>query len=42
MVLEARFKRGWATHNRLTPLIPSRGIMPPTIAMNTVKGIGPH
>jgi hypothetical protein len=25
MVLEARFKRGWATHNRLTPLIPLKG-----------------
>jgi hypothetical protein len=25
MVLEARFKRGWATHNHLTPLIPLKG-----------------
>jgi len=27
MVLEAPFKRGLATPNRLTPLIPSKGVI---------------
>jgi hypothetical protein len=42
MILEARFQGKSAIHNRLTPFIPLKGDIAPTIAVNTAKGIGPH
>jgi hypothetical protein len=42
MVLEVRSEWGSATPNRLTPLIPLRGTLPPAIVMNSAKGICPH